>query len=352
MISTKRQFSFAAVFLCVCLGIGTQADAHDQIDDANFLLESNELTKEQCPQILTFLKTPETGRQGFEETIIATRAAYWALYMDCQADYPSQPVDVLHAWWSPDFGSGVALLLGSVYEYGIRVDLDLDEARYWYRQAVFMFFDLPEEQQDNLRLKIAGLNPIIKHKTDAEIELAWEAGELKSPVFEEEMAAVRSLMDGPAVEIIAASTHLYRGTNGYPRNKKAAQRILETVSRKGVPEAQYAFAMGMIERRFQTLKMGRSIQWEEAMRYMTRAAGQHYLPAVLKLAKFCENDDSITSAHSAMALYQIAANKGAQGAEASLRQLRSKWAPIQEKWIDEEIQYIEAGITRPCYLYR
>ncbi len=129
MISTKRQFSFAAVFLCVCLGIGTQADAHDQIDDANFLLESDKLTKESCPQIVKRLDPPPSELDGLREILIAAQVAHLALSLDCSTKYPSLPIQILHSLQHPIFGDTAALTLGPVYEYGVRVKLDLDEAR-------------------------------------------------------------------------------------------------------------------------------------------------------------------------------------------------------------------------------
>lgn len=349
MVSMRMGLKLATTVVCAVLAFGPHVSAHEQKNDGSFLLESNELTKESCPRIVAFLNTPEAGRQGFEKTFIATRAAYWSLYLDCPTDHPGQPVDVLHAWWHPVLGGGIALILGSVYEYGIRVDPDLDEARYWYRQAVYMYFDISEEQQDNFRLKIAGLNPILKHMTDAEIEAAWEAGELKSPIFEEEITAVQSLMDGPVADIIAASEHLYRGTNGYPRSKKVAQRILEVVSRKGVPEAQYALALGILDRRFSQLKKSRAVQFLEAQQYLREAAGANFLPAIKTYADLCEKIQAIHAQAIAYALYEVLQRKGTQVTDADLRRFKKDRGPIFDQDLHRARESISRGTILTCY---
>lgn len=336
------------IALCAVFAVSTQVSAHDPKDFDSFLLESDKLTKESCPQIVKRLDPPPSKLDGLREILIAAQVAHLALSLDCPTKYPSLPIQILHALQHPIFGDSAALTLGPVYEYGVRVKLDLDEARYWYRRAVFMQFNDREQDWSTGQLIAARINPKARGLTGEEFQTAWDAGELKSPIYEEEIAAVQKLMSGPVAGIIAASEHLYQGTNGYPRSKEAAQKILEIAVDKGAPEAQYALARGIIERRFQTLNMDRDTQWSEALKYMTRAAGQHYLPAVFELAKLCENEGGIISAHAAMALYQIAIQEGAQEAEASLHQLRSQWSPIMKDWIEEGIQDIEAGKALVC----
>ena len=86
--------------------------------------------------------------------------------------------------------------------------------------------------------------------SEDELMAAWAAGELQSPILEDEISAAQALLSGPVAGVVAASDHFYLGSGGFPEDRKAAKRILEIAAEKGAPEAQHARAQGYFAGRF------------------------------------------------------------------------------------------------------
>lgn len=178
---------------------------------------------------------------------------------------------------------------------------------------------------------------------------ALDKGDLASVIFEEELLAVQELMNGPVSGIVQASEHLYRGTDGFPRDMEVAKKILYDTARDGAPEAQFSFAIALLDRRFSILGQERQYQLIQAERYLMMAVNQNHLPAIHKLAEICENTTNWHNDVAAYALYRMAAREGATGFEKHLERLRAR----NQLYLDSELERIERwindGIGPACY---
>lgn len=301
-----------------------------------------------CPGFVQTLKSTDWQLDGFQKLLEGSRAAVLILARDCPTTPPYLPVQELLKYHKAQNNDFTAHLLGLIYEYGLRVDADPEEARYWYRRFAFDMAGSDEDLLTSARRNIAAFHPHAKSLSDDAIIEAVARGELKSDLLEAEIAAVEKLMAGPAADIVAVSEHLYHGTNGFHQSTPAAKKLLYLASQKGAPEAQYALARAILDRRYYFLPMPRSIQLISVQNYLTAAAKQHYLPAVKELAAFCEKHHEELGGAFATALYLYAKREGAQDVDQHLRRLRQDSINHFDWWVERSIREIEDGRFPLC----
>lgn len=304
------------------------------------------VTTESCEQIVKVLSAPLEEDGELRYFIHVGRAASLALLLDCPTEPPDLSIQVHHALLNGPFAVGSLMVLGAVHEYGVRTEADPLAARSWYRRLAFQLLDQPEERWDDIRARAAGLNPEIRHMSDADVETAWLAGELKSPILEKEIAAVQRLLNGPIADILAASDHLYRGSGGFPADKDAAKRILEIAARKGAPEARYALARGILDRRFPALRPTRKVRILRAQQLLIEAGEAGFVPAIELYAKLCVESRSDRGVAVAYALHE---HMGGQGTDDALRRLKSSWNPVMDLDLRVARKELSRGKLPTCF---
>lgn len=330
------------ILLILCLLLCFPAIADDTDDPIALLLKGNNLQESDCPELVRFLNDQSVSKQErHEDAPITVALSYHILVLGCPMRFMTVPINALLRSEIPETREDVSVSLGAAYEYGVRVDRDPDEARYWYRKLAYRLIGTPEFYLKFTRHRIAQINPVYRSMSSNDWSAALDKGELASEIFEEELLAVQKLMNGPVSGIVRASEHLYHGTGGFPRDKEIAKKILYDAARDGEPEAQYAFAIALLDRRFSILGQERQFQLMQAERYLTMAVNQNHLPAILKLAEICESTTNWHNDVAAYALYRKAAHEGATGFEKQLERLRAR----NQLYLDSELERIERWIT-------
>jgi len=313
------------IFLIFCLLLSSPAFADDTVDPLAILLKGDELRESDCPELVRLFKNQTTLKQAQHVEIPITVAlSQRILILNCPMKPMLAPIVALHRSEIPAVREIVSLSLSAAYEYGIRVKRDLDEARYWYRKLSFGLIGRSDKFIDYVRRSIAQINPVYRSMDSKNWTTAYINGELTSKIFEEELRATRTLMNGPVSSIIAASEHLYRGTGGFPRDKEVSKKVLYDAAHKGAEEAQHAFAEAILERRFYIQGLDRRFQLSQVERYLTMAVNQNHLPAILKLAEICERNNKGRNDIAAFALYRFAARQGAPDSSKHLERLRTR----------------------------
>lgn len=339
------------ILLILCLLLAFPAFADDTDDPIALLLKGNNLQESDCPELVRFLNNQSVSKQErHEDAPITVALSYHILVLGCPMRFMTAPINALLRSEIPATREDVSVSLGAAYEYGVRVDRDLDEARYWYRKLAYRLIGTPEFYLKFTRQRIAQINPVYRSMSSEKWSAALDKGELASEIFEEEFLAVQNLMNGPVSGIVRASEHLYHGTGGFPRDKEIAKKILYDAARDGEPEAQYAFAIALLDRRFSILGQERQFQRMQAERYLTMAVNQNHLPAILKLAEICERNDKGHNDVAALALYRIAVRQGASDADAHLERLRTRISPyILQTDLPSVERMIAEGTGPACY---
>lgn len=341
--SAFRSIAFA---LCALVAASSVGQAAETKGHPGFPPTTKEETSEACPRIVEVLKAPLETTSGLRKTIYVGRAASSALMLNCPTEPPDLPIRVLHALEDGPFDTGSVLVLGAVNEYGLRTKADPAFAESWYRRLAFLLLDQPEETWEGVRARVASLNPKIRHMSDAQVEAAWKAGELKSPILEKEIAAVQRLVNGPIADILAASDHLYRGSGGFPADKNAAKRILEIAARKGAPEARYALARGILDHRFPALRPTRQVRILEAQRLLIEAGEAGFGPAIEFLANLCEESGNDRAVAVSYSLYE---HMGGQRAEDAMLRLKEKWHPAMDLGLRRARKQLSRGKIPICF---
>jgi len=303
--------------------------------------KQNQTENNACPYFIKTVMDTDWFSDRYTKRLEGIRASVALLVLDCPTTPVDMPVKALHEYQNISQDDSVSFMLGAAYEYGLHVQIDLDEARYWYKRFAFMTSGFSDEEIDKVRQRLFTFNPLIKETHDEKFDAALAEGKLASPLFEAEVATVRKLLSGPISGIIDASEYLYHGTNGYPQSTYSAKQLLLIAAQNGAPEAQYALAKAALDRRFFTMTMTRRIQLLDAQRNLTEAAKQHYLPAIKELAAFCEKYDQKTGTATAMALYLYAKREGAQDVDKHLRRLQQHWNKLLDWWLERSNRDIE-----------
>lgn len=301
-----------------------------------------------CEQLKEIAGNPLWDLESLENRIKAAQAASWVLMLECPPVKDTSPVTVLHKFVSEEFGAGFAAVLGAIYEHGVRVDRDLDGARYWFRRFVFSLAPNDEGWLKNWQDRIKIYNPKIRAMSEEEGLKAISSDQYDSKIFADEWERYRKLMNGPVDDIIKVAQHLYHGTGGYPQSDNASYNILKNAADRGYAEAHYALALGYLNRHYNSPLPLRDDQVLWALRHLTSAASKKYLPAILKLAAICEDIDKSITALNAIALLELAKENGTQGLDERIARLRQNWPPGEESWIAEETENIARGISPPC----
>ena len=319
-------------------------------DDATAPVTNHNHTKNNtCPDFIKTVMDSDWFADPYVKRLEGIRASAALLLLDCPTTPVDMPVKALHEYQNISQNDSVSFILGTAYEHGLHVQIDLDEARYWYKRFALRTSEFSEEEIDNVRQRLFTFNSIIKEIHDENIDEAFANGEFTSPLFEAEVATVRELLNGPISGIIDASDHLYRGTDGYPQSKQASRSLLELAVKRGAPEADFAMAMAIFNHRYNYRPATRQEQLLEAESHLRRAAAKRFVPAILELAKICEVHEKVTGVASAMALYQFAEREGAQGIEKHLRRLRSQWTTFLDWWYEKRTEEIKAYKMPVCF---
>jgi len=326
--------------------LSTVAKAHEtETLRARIDIESLLAVKEQtCPELVETLNNTDWQLDGFAAQIKGLGAAVSILAHDCPTDPPDVPIRNLLEYHEAQEADDLSFLLGAAYEYGLRVEPDPDEARYWYRRFAFSAVGISKGELDFVRQQIAALH----HRATT---LSSDALDDKSTsgLFENAIAAVRKLMESPAVDIVAVSKHLHHGTGGFHQSTSSAKTLLYLTAKRGAPEAQYALAEAALEREFYILPMmPRSIQLLRVQGYLTDAAKQQFLPAIKELAAFCEKYREKLGPAFAMALYLYAKSEGAQDVDQHLRRLRQYSDNHFDRWVERTTREISNGQFPVC----
>lgn len=329
-----------------CVGVaGPLAVAHARADESEVWDKAK-----TCSDLVKTLKNTDWYRDGYAKQLEGLLAVGWVLAIDCPTDPADLPVQDLLIFQDVRKNDAASFLLGAAYEYGLRVEADPEEARYWYRRYAFGAIGLTDKDFDKVRERLALFSARKQGVSEDTLDAALAKGELKSAMFEAEIAAVWKLVDGPATDIVAVSEHLYRGTGGYHQSTSAAKRILDLAAEKGAPEAQYALAKAVLERRFYMLPMMlRSDQLYRVESYLRAAAKRRYLPAIVELAEFCETHGRVDAMEVARGLYELAVREGAQGVKERLRHLLEHWDPALDYFFKRREKEIERGDVPRCY---
>lgn len=337
--------------LIFCFLFSCPAFADDKVDPIAILLKGNNLQESDCPDLVNLLENQSVSKQErYEEAPITVALSSHILVLGCPMRYMTTPIVALHRSDIPEVRDTVSLSLGAAYEYGVRVDHDPDEARYWYRKLAFRLIGFTEDFINFTRRSIAQINPVYRSMSSENWSAALDKGALSSEIFEEELLAVQELMNGPVSGIVVASDHLYHGTGGFPRDKEVGKKILYNAAHKGAAEAQYAFAEAIIDRRFYLQGQDRRYQLSQAERYLMMAVNQKYLPAILKLAEICESTSNWHNDIAAFALYRIAVRQGASDASKNLERLRTRISPyILQTDLPSVERMITEGTGPVCY---
>ncbi len=305
----------------------------------------NQTENNACPDFIKIVMDTDWFADPNVKRLEGIRASVGLLILECPTTPADMPVKALHEYQNIHQDDSVSFILGAAYEHGLHVQIDLDEARYWYKRFAFRTSGFSDEEINNVRQRLFTFNPLIKKAQDE----AFVKGEFASPLFEAEVATVRKLLSGPISGIIDASDHLYRGSDGYPQSNQASRSLLELAAKRGAPEADFAIAMAILNHRFNYRPATRQEQLLEAVSHLRHAAAKRYVPAILELAKICEVHEKITGVASAMALYQFAEREGAQDIEKHLRRLRSQWTTFLDRWHEKRTEEIKADKMPACF---
>jgi TPR repeat protein len=311
--------------------------------------KQNQTENNACPYFIKTVMDTDWFSDRYTKRLEGIRASVALLVLDCPTTPVDMPVKALHEYQNISQDDSVSFMLGAAYEYGLHVQIDLDEARYWYKRFAFMTSGFSDEEIDNVRQRLFTFNPLVKKTHDEKLDAAVAEGKFTSPLFEAEVAAVRKLLSGPISGIIDASDHLYRGTGGYPQSKQASRTLLDIAAKRGAPEADFAIAIALFDHRYYYRPATRQDQLLEVQSHLRRAAAKRFVPAILELAKFCEVHEKVTGLASAMALYQFAEREGAQDIEKHLRRLQSKWTTLFDWWYEKLTEEIKAGKMPLCF---
>jgi TPR repeat protein len=335
--------------LIFCFLLTSPALADAKVDPITILLKGNNLQESDCPELVNLLENQSVSEQErHEEAPITVALSYHILVLGCPMRFMTTPINALHRSEISETREDVSVSLGAAYEYAVRVTRDLDEARYWYRKLAYRLVGAPEFYLKFTRQRIAQINPDYRTMSAENWSAALDKGELASGIFEEELLAVQELMNGPVSGIVRASEHLYHGTGGFPRDKEIAKKIIYDTARDGVPEAQYAFAIALLDRRFSILGQERQFQLMQAETYLMKAVSQRYLPSILRLAEICQSNEEFYSDLAALALYRMAEHEGASDVDAHLERLRARMPPSFESELKKIEVWIGEGKSPVC----
>ena len=293
------------------------------------------------------MKQPINLPIQLETALPVLENASLALILECPTTPPDRPVKVLLKLIDPVIGYLGALELGAAYEFGLHVAIDPEASRRWYFRYILMNIDNTGAQWDNPRARIATFNPARRNLTEAAFSDALSAKKLAAPIFENEIARIQDLKNGRIEDLVAAIDDFANGARTNRHDVTLAGQALHHLAKSGHPEAIYALALGILEQRFEPWNRTISAIRAQAQYYFMKAAVKRYVPALLKLAELCEGS-TISTAETAIAFYQIAAEEKAQIAKDNLRRLHTKYPDAEKQWINKAMQDIKAGHLPLC----